>query len=160
MSIDTQRPLAEPDSTVEPDLLSVYLRDRDEPCPRCGYNLRGLHTHRCPECGDALRLKVGLVEPRLGAYLATLVAACLGFGGSLLFTVIALRAAPTMWWWDEPSAKALLLTLAVSFVLLVAAVLGRRRFCRLSRAAQRLLALGVWGVVGVLLTTVVVLFQD
>lgn len=25
--------------------------DEDIPCPRCGYNLRGLSTPRCPECG-------------------------------------------------------------------------------------------------------------
>lgn len=31
---------------------SVPVVTRDLLCPRCGYNLRGLHEYRCPECGD------------------------------------------------------------------------------------------------------------
>lgn len=27
------------------------LARRDAPCPACGYNLRGVRTPRCPECG-------------------------------------------------------------------------------------------------------------
>ncbi len=27
--------------------------DRDLLCPRCSYNLRGLHEYRCPECGQS-----------------------------------------------------------------------------------------------------------
>lgn len=35
----------------------IGLIDRDTPCPRCQYNLRGLKpTDRCPECGDPIRL--------------------------------------------------------------------------------------------------------
>ncbi len=35
-------------------LLVAFLTDRDLPCPRCGYNLRGLTGDVCPECGNAL----------------------------------------------------------------------------------------------------------
>lgn len=34
--------------------LRAYLADRDVPCPACGYNLRGITTAACPECGAAL----------------------------------------------------------------------------------------------------------
>src|SRR5687767_11236368 len=51
-----------------------YLRDRDVACPLCTYNLRGLTTCRCPECGRELPLSVGLVEPRIGAWVTCLVA--------------------------------------------------------------------------------------
>jgi hypothetical protein len=37
--------------------LTRYLADRDQPCPRCSYNLRGINGERCPECGEALELK-------------------------------------------------------------------------------------------------------
>lgn len=39
-------------------LLKAWLRERSAPCPRCGYNLRGLCRGVCPECGAQLRLTV------------------------------------------------------------------------------------------------------
>ncbi|MEO0482960.1 MAG: hypothetical protein AAF138_05010 [Planctomycetota bacterium] len=36
--------------------LRTYLKDRDAPCPRCGYNLRDLQRTSCPECGLPLRI--------------------------------------------------------------------------------------------------------
>jgi rubrerythrin len=37
---------------MEPDaaLLAQYLKERDVPCPGCGYNLQGITTEKCPEC--------------------------------------------------------------------------------------------------------------
>lgn len=40
------------------EFLRAYLADRDVPCAGCGFNLRGLGGHACPECGMALRLDV------------------------------------------------------------------------------------------------------
>ena len=37
--------------------LERYLADRDLPCPKCTYNLRGVSGERCPECGEALRIE-------------------------------------------------------------------------------------------------------
>lgn len=31
-----------------------YLHDRDIPCHRCGYNLRGCREPQCPECGEVI----------------------------------------------------------------------------------------------------------
>jgi hypothetical protein len=39
------------DRTITHELLRTYGVDRDLPCPRCRYNLRGLVGNRCPECG-------------------------------------------------------------------------------------------------------------
>lgn len=66
--------------------LEHYLSEQDVPCPGCGYNLRGLKGAECPECGQALRLNVGLVEPRLASFIAGLIgfSAGLGFHGFLL----------------------------------------------------------------------------
>ncbi|MEL7471738.1 MAG: hypothetical protein AAGK04_00345 [Planctomycetota bacterium] len=37
--------------------LRRYLKDRDAPCPRCGYNLRDLQRETCPECHLYLRIE-------------------------------------------------------------------------------------------------------
>lgn len=64
--------------------LAEYLAQRDEACPSCGYNLRGLTTDRCPECHELLRLRVGLAEPKLGTFIAGLVGLAAGAGFSVL----------------------------------------------------------------------------
>jgi predicted amidophosphoribosyltransferase len=43
---------------TEGELLRAYLADHDHPCPRCGYNLRGLASPVCPECGTGLSLRI------------------------------------------------------------------------------------------------------
>ena len=48
-------PLPEPGSP-EATRLDAYLARYDPPCPGCGYQLRGLHTETCPECGRPLEL--------------------------------------------------------------------------------------------------------
>ena len=75
-----------------PDLLQTFLAGRDVACPGCGYNLRDLRGSRCPECGDALSLRVGLVEPKQAAGIAGLIGLAAGAGLSgLLLVYIVLR---------------------------------------------------------------------
>ena len=64
--------------------LAAFLADCDVPCPSCHYNLRGLRDATCPECQQALRLHVGLVEPKLGSFLAAFIPLCMGLGLSAL----------------------------------------------------------------------------
>ena len=72
------------------DLLLVFLRDRDVPCPACAYNLRDLTTNHCPECGHGVSLRVELAERKLGAWVTLLVVSCLGAGmGVFLIAAIA-----------------------------------------------------------------------
>jgi uncharacterized paraquat-inducible protein A len=73
-----------PADTLDGVQLANYLRDRDAPCPTCGYNLRGLQGGVCPECHEPLRLQVGAVEPKLAAYLTSIVLLSAGVGFSLL----------------------------------------------------------------------------
>lgn len=73
-----------------PVTLAAYLSDRDEACPSCGYNLRGLASDRCPECMTELVLRVAMAEPRLGLFLSTVVAWSLGAGFSALLLVYLL----------------------------------------------------------------------
>ncbi len=39
------------DSELQPDINQLPIPDWDLGCPRCGYSLRHLPEHRCPECG-------------------------------------------------------------------------------------------------------------
>jgi hypothetical protein len=73
-----------PPPMSEIEFLRAYLAERDAPCPGCGYCLRGLTGNRCPECNQALRLQVGLVEPRAAAFIASVI----GLSSSLGFCTI------------------------------------------------------------------------
>lgn len=64
----------------EAALLARFLAGREVACPQCGYNLRDLVGGRCPECGEALVLRVNLVEPRQAAVITGLVALSSGLG--------------------------------------------------------------------------------
>lgn len=69
-----------------------YLRDRDESCPACKYNLRNLTGVRCPECGEELQLRVSPVEPRQAAPIAGLIGLCMGLGmNSMLLIYVAIE---------------------------------------------------------------------
>ena len=70
-------------------LLREFLDARDVPCPACGYNLRALRAETCPECGQALELRVNLVEPRMRLWIAGMVALAAGAGFSTLLTLFA-----------------------------------------------------------------------
>jgi hypothetical protein len=122
-----------------------WLRDRDVPCPLCSYNLRGLMTPRCPECGQPLQLTVSLAEPYLKAWITTAAAACIGAGGGLFLLCIVIGEKR---WPRELSAVCQL-----SLVMFVAMVpLGpltlifRRRFLRLAISAQWFVAMSMVGV--------------
>lgn len=45
--------------------LEVFLENRDEACPSCGYNLRGLKSAECPECEVPVRLEITRKRPVL-----------------------------------------------------------------------------------------------
>lgn len=60
----------------DPERAARYLKDRDVPCPRCGYVMRGLESAGCPECGqeiDAAAMiaqAVRAADERSGSYRA------------------------------------------------------------------------------------------
>jgi hypothetical protein len=76
--------LLESDVADADEMLRTFLVNRDAFCPGCNYNLRNLKGNRCPECGDKLMLRVNLVEPRLGGFIAGLVGLSAGAGFNLL----------------------------------------------------------------------------
>lgn len=87
--------MADADSAPEPEdggihMLRAYLSDRDEACPSCRYNLRGLDGRHCPECGQTLMLRVGLESPNMAAFIVGLVALASALGFNALMFIFFL----------------------------------------------------------------------
>jgi hypothetical protein len=138
--------------------LQQFLAEHDVPCPRCGYNLRGATADTCPECGDRVELRVGLVEPRMAASITTLVAISVGLGGSALFGGLVLVEEPR-WFGRELSGVLLLVQLAVTAVAMPVFLLLRRRLRRAPWSVQWIVSAVAWTVVLGLSVTIVARFE-
>ena len=128
-----------------------WLQTRHVPCPLCGYDLNGLTTPRCPECGQSLQLGVSLADPYLKAWVALLVALLLpaGFG-----IVIVVGFAYSLSQFGPgnlshvsdvpPFVVWLILYLVGSVPASGLAIAGRRRFQRWRRRHQVVTAAVAW----------------
>ena len=76
--------MAKPDDT---SFLRSFLEHQDQPCPRCAYNLRSIQGSTCPECGELLQLRVGLVYPKLAALITGLIGISAGLGLNSLLLI-------------------------------------------------------------------------
>jgi hypothetical protein len=132
--------------------LLTYLHDRDEPCPACKYNLRNLTSSNCPECGNALRVGITLADPYLKAWIALIIALLppASFGALYIgiFGYILIRgrnfSLHDMFRGVPVSLFVIMTHLILSVPLVIAAIAMRRRFMRLQRPRQRLLAGLAW----------------
>jgi len=82
-----------PSAAEDEQLLLAYVAQRDVPCPVCKYNLRQLQSSRCPECGNQLKLSVGVVGNLSTNWIVALVASLLAAGIGLPFQILALITA-------------------------------------------------------------------
>jgi hypothetical protein len=84
-------PTAPPVTIPPADDLSAftlaYLLAHEAPCPVCGYNLHALLTPRCPECGNALTLRI--VNPIIasGPWILAMVFASASAAIGLFFAI-------------------------------------------------------------------------
>ncbi len=147
---DPTRPIPDAPPTSPRDLpgedaiLILYIRERGGDCPSCDYDLAGLSTSTCPECGERLVLRVGLAEPRLACFITGLV----GFGTGLGFCTILFF----YFIWMVVSARSfspnltdcvpLLMGTLVLGVLLAGWIGFRRRLGRLQRSTRWGIAIG------------------
>ena len=130
--------------------LTDFLRDRDAPCPLCGYNLRDLTGDVCPECDHKLELTIGAARVRFGWFLATITPSLFsGVGGVLLllmFLVVSISSARPI---NAPPMLYLLCLLGVASGLLAVALIAKRhRFILLPVRVQRNWAIAAWSIHG------------
>ena len=131
------------DQPTDQQLLEQFLSGRDESCPICGYSLRDLRGGRCPECGDTLRLRVGVEHPKRAAFVTGVVglAGSLGFSALLLalflYRTLLLRPQAGFAW---ETCYLISAECLVSALLLTIWVLNGRRIRRLSAVARWILA--------------------
>jgi hypothetical protein len=152
------------DRETDQQSLIAWLTDRDCPCPLCQYNLRGLTTPRCPECGQSLQLSVSLAEPYLKAWIATLVGLLLPAGiGVLLICGLTYalmtegaRALQGMRYTTFGEAYLMLhATLCVPVSVVTLCI--RRRFQAWGRPAQITCAISAW--LAVLISAMILLSE-
>jgi hypothetical protein len=126
--------------------LLEYLRERDVACPLCGYNLRGLSSARCPECGREVQLTVGLTEPFMRAWVVLASATFAGAGIGLLFVLLTIKEG---WPRHEPGLmKVSVIYFEASILFTIPVLLARRRFLRWPLSSQ-------WAIAGVMVALTV-----
>lgn len=121
------------------ELLREFLQDRDEPCPGCGYNLRGLQGAQCPECRQGIELGVRGPEKSFFAYVAGILPLAIGVG-LFGFAMLISRPAPMSLRWI---IFALFMSSLTFFVLLI---VQTRSFLRLRAGTQSIIVLLLWAV--------------
>ena len=109
--------------------------------------MRGLTRPKCPECGQHLELTLGLAngrpgeKPFLKAWILLIVSLGMAVGalGPVMTFMGPWLLTPQRWqqlWYFRPFAAFSLLYLIASVPLAGAALLVRRRFCRLPHRVQ------------------------
>ena len=118
--------------------LGEFIKRHPSPCPVCRLMITELPDGRCVNCRARVVLGLGIVEERWGGW-GVLMGALLagtGFGG--FFGLLALLDVPPL---GRGGFKGLLEDICIwagipFFLLSVAAILFRRRFCRMRTSVQ------------------------
>ena len=76
-------------AVAESNDLQSFLSDRAEPCPWCGYNLRGLTGPVCPECGVGLRMGI-VADRKRWPWMRTATNPALFIGAAIMVGVAAM----------------------------------------------------------------------
>lgn len=132
-------------ATSDAERLIDFLRDRDVPCPLCGYNLRNLTGTVCPECRQNLQITVGVRDVRFGYFLATVapgifsgIAAVILAVPMIVSLVAASGGRPP---WQIFAVDAFGFASGITAVVLIT---RRRQFIRLRSSTQQRWAVFAW----------------
>ncbi|GJM18308.1 MAG: hypothetical protein DHS20C14_05210 [Phycisphaeraceae bacterium] len=138
------------------EALAAFLSDRHVACPNCRYDLHGLGSARCPECNLSLALRVNLVEPRLGLWLAAAVGVSTGIGfHGILLGLVGYSLIVNGLGLGIRDASLLGGGFVMNGVALLVLLRARGPFRRCARPARLALAVGSWAFS---LTTAVLFF--
>ena len=135
---------ADPQPADSDSLLLEFVRDRDAPCPMCGYNLRNLPTPTCPECRELLSLTVGVRKPRFGWFV---VAITPGFFSGICAVLMLVPLVVQLYSPSGPAPWPIWAADAFGWLSCLAALVlvkYRYGFLRLPQAVQRGWALTAW----------------
>ena len=137
-------------NTIEGDTerLVEFLRACNAPCPLCDYNLRNLTENVCPECGQKLRLTVGVHHLRFGWFLATVTPSLFSGIAAVLMLILILAAVATGSGPFPPIVEVLELFGFASGVVALVLIVRRHRFIQLRPQVQRTWAIVAWGIHG------------
>jgi Flp pilus assembly protein TadB len=99
--------------------------------------VRNLTQPRCPECGNALRLSLAIVDPYIKAWLALMIGSCLGAGVGLICVFGILKNGIV----GLPGAIAAMMFVLIAMIpIAISGMIFRRRFGRFSRKLQWVIA--------------------
>ena len=112
---------------VERLLIIAHLHERDEPCPACGYNLHGIPTPICPECGTELAVTVCRAKDALGPWLLGLIVTAAGLGFSSVMSIAGIAAAVRHINWTPGDLQVLLSFSAAATISAVTLIVVLRR---------------------------------
>lgn len=130
--------------TPEIEILRRLVAGSDYTCPVCSYELRGLSSPVCPECGARLSVAVGSDHLRLGPWLTMLlsVAIPLGFfAGFLVITTLMMMLLGRSNTNEREMMAGCFVSGLVFTGLLIVVVRVRRALARRERRRQWLIAL-------------------
>ncbi|MEE9128994.1 MAG: hypothetical protein V3T84_03180 [Phycisphaerales bacterium] len=142
----------------ESELLKQLLASREFSCPVCGYNLRGIESDTCPECGAQLDLRLVSADLKLGPWIAAILGVALPLGFGLIMTLLLSYIV-----FEEGSSGADEANVLGSFLLLTiveGVALGlllhkRKKFWRNTTQYQQTIATMCIGVSAILTTIVI-----
>jgi len=130
----------------EQEMLRQYLKNRNVPCPACGYNIKQLLSNTCPECGRELMLSVGIVGLSnlwITALVGAIVPAACGLPFHLLILIALSHGATPSDALSEPEGIIFLLLVFYALscaVFSILLIVMRQRFMRLRIQAQGTIA--------------------
>ena len=103
--------------------LREFVSGRDVPCPTCSYNLRDLTSAVCPECGEALAVRLQAEHPRVSVLVLGLLPLAMALGffamGTLIIVGVSLYFGdwpPIEFWITLPFCAAICLAATVAWL--------------------------------------------
>ena len=141
-------------SPPDDEPLIAFLRDRDVPCPRCGYNLRNLTMAKCPECEHPLALTLVGHKVRIGMLVLAVIPSF------LMFIIGAVGVVAALVNFFAPALVLFVALAAIEGMLTVFLLKGGHLFTPLPAAQQAGTVFGLWVLQAIILFVFVAIMSS